>query len=168
MCKVRAELKHPIAPLLNSHAHSPPTLHCDRSERIILRQLNHQLYEDIIDSVSRDHLPRGRPCFHLGEKKISHFNAINHLSTEHFISLKLSTRAHHHVLKSLGAGLYRGDLLCRQNAADVLAGEFIHRAEDTFLLAVPPQTHHCRQVLQRTIVHRAGQMGNLKLQTFSF
>lgn len=27
VCEVRAELKHPIAPLLNGHTHSPPTLH---------------------------------------------------------------------------------------------------------------------------------------------
>lgn len=68
-----------------------------------------------------------------------------------------------HAVKHLSAVVDRGDFLGRQNRTDVFTGELLHCRADSLLLAVPPQTHHGRQVLHCAVVHTASQVGELPL-----
>jgi len=68
MREVGAQLQHPVPPLLYGDAHTSPTLYSDGAQRVILRQLNHQLDEDVIHRVGSDHLSCCRAGFDLGQK----------------------------------------------------------------------------------------------------
>lgn len=65
MCQVGAELQHPVPPLLYGYAHSPPTLHRDGAQRVVLWQLNHQLNVDVIHRVGGNHLSCRWASLHL-------------------------------------------------------------------------------------------------------
>lgn len=58
MCEVGAQLQHPVPPLLHGHTHTPPALHSDGAQRVVLWELNHQLDVDVIHRVGSYHLPR--------------------------------------------------------------------------------------------------------------
>ena len=59
----------------------------------------------------------------------------------------------------------RRDLLGREDRADVFNSELLRSGAHSLLLAVPPQPHHGRQVLHRAVVHAAGQVRELPLDT---
>ncbi|TNN51162.1 hypothetical protein EYF80_038632 [Liparis tanakae] len=60
-----AQLQHPVPPLLHGDAHAPAALHADGAQRAVLRQLNHQLDEDLIHRVGGDDLAGRRAGLHL-------------------------------------------------------------------------------------------------------
>lgn len=65
MCEIGAQLQHPVPPLLQCDAHTPPTINSDGAQRIILRELYHQLNKDIIHRIGSNHFPRCGASFHL-------------------------------------------------------------------------------------------------------
>lgn len=138
MGQVGAQLQHPVPPLLHGHPYSPPTLHCDAAQRVIGRQLDHQLDDYVLDGISSHHFSSSSSSFN------------------------------RHAIKQLCTCLHRRYLLSRKNAADVLACEPIHDAEQALLTAVPPQPDHRGQVLQRHAVDRASQVRDVVWESGHF
>lgn len=77
-------------------------------------------------------------------------------------------KTYSHAVGHLSAGVDRWDFLCWQNGADVLHSELLHNSANSLLLTVPPQPHHGGHVLQRAVVHAAGQVGELTLHIHAF
>lgn len=67
MRQVGAELQHPVPPLLHGHAHTPPAVHGDGAQRVVLRQLDHQLDEDVVNRIGGDDFSGCLASFHLRE-----------------------------------------------------------------------------------------------------
>lgn len=62
----------------------------------------------------------------------------------------------------------RGDLLSWENRTDVFDGELLHSWAHSLLSAVPPQSHHGRQVLHCAVVHTARQVRELPVKAVTF